>query len=1226
MWNSLFKYTGFLLLCFFISPEIKGSHIIGGEINYRCLGNNQYEVTFTLIRDCFYGQVPYDDPASIALFDSNNNLDTIVGDTNRIYMKLREVTRIIPEIDDDCIELPGDLCVETTTYRDTVELPFREGGYLLVYQRCCRNRALVNMKSPAGTGVTYTTRISETSLIECNSAATFKNWPPILICINQPINFDHSAVGTEGDSLVYRLCDPLGGVSPFNPLPNPPESPPYPPIEWNTPEFSLHNKLGGTDSLKIDPHTGIITGTPTIIGSFIVGVCLEEYKEGELISTTNRDFQYNVGECRKCEADFFVPENYCNELEITFENLSPGCFYHKWFFGGLADPLGTSTEVNPSFTFPDFGTYEVTLVSSDDSPECNDTITRFVNLLDESFEVDIKVERGKCLDTLPLSLIAVIESDNLSEFNYLWEVEVGDKKHFSTDSIFNINVFGVESIRIDLRVINTELDCWKTVNLEYETGLILDDGLYLTDFICNGDTTNIFQNGNASHHYQWSPEVEIIGPADVPSPLISPDQETLYTAQMTNQNCSGEISILVGVYNPENLQIIPDTICGTRTVTFDVNPFIGFASDIWWRFLKDGVQIGFSRMHFPTFTFPEYGDFEVILNPRDFDFDGCFDTVRQNIHLFDWDIELNLDIERKSCKDSLQLCLRAFVSSGEIVESHYFQWVINGDTLDNSSPELEHFVSGVDSIIHISTSVHNYSGCSQTRDTVIASGLLTDIPVRDTTAICTGDTLQLNVPFSEEYSYLWEPDKYFITPNDIHNPKAVPESDITYSLMVEGADCEATFFLKVELFNTEFTLPELIFCDKLFVHLRVDTLDDTDYYWIVFQETDTVYTGSDISPRIEFDDYGEYDVELVLFDIESGCNQKFYTQITLVNWDLWDIGIEVHRTECMMNELTLDLSAFVTGDSPPDNLDFEWLISGDTTIHTTGDSIALELQNIGHLKVQLIATDSIGCSHTHTIELNYDIFEVTERDTIFICVGDTVFLNPDFHPDFDYIWSPATGLLDVVTHSNPSASPSATTLYTANIIIGNCTGEKEVLVIVNENPAIVSLTADPITVLPGEESLLFAEVQPQGTAILWRPAISLDNPNIHNPLATPLETTTYVITITTEEGCTSVDSVTVFVQNLPCESPYIFLPNAFSPNGDGMNDILYLLGDHIDQFVLVIYNRWGQEVFRTVELDRGWNGKFRGEDLSSGVYGYYLEVECIGGAHFSEKGNVSLIR
>jgi hypothetical protein len=107
------------------------------------------------------------------------------------------------------------------------------------------------------------------------------------------------------------------------------------------------------------------------------------------------------------------------------------------------------------------------------------------------------------------------------------------------------------------------------------------------------------------------------------------------------------------------------------------------------------------------------------------------------------------------------------------------------------------------------------------------------------------------------------------------------------------------------------------------------------------------------------------------------------------------------------------------------------------------------------------------------------------------------------------------------------------------------------LVIVNENPAIISLTADPTTVLPEGESMLFAEVQPPGATIQWSPEESLDNPNIHNPLATPMETTTYVITVTSEEGCTAVDSITVFVQDLPCETPYVFSPTHSRPTEMG---------------------------------------------------------------------------
>jgi PKD repeat protein len=118
-----------------------------------------------------------------------------------------------------------------------------------------------------------------------------------------------------------------------------------------------------------------------------------------------------------------VPEFFCDQLEVPFENLSEDCEDHKWFFGGLEDPLATSTENNPTFTFPEFGTYDITLVSYDESTECNDTLTQSINILEEPFDLDIRVERGECRDTLPLSLIPVIVSDNLIEFSYLWEVE-----------------------------------------------------------------------------------------------------------------------------------------------------------------------------------------------------------------------------------------------------------------------------------------------------------------------------------------------------------------------------------------------------------------------------------------------------------------------------------------------------------------------------------------------------------------------------------------------------------------------------------------------------------------------------------------------------------------------------------------------------------------------------------------------------------------------------------
>nr|MBS0037032.1 gliding motility-associated C-terminal domain-containing protein [Saprospiraceae bacterium] len=1202
------------------SKEIKGTHIIGGEINYKCLGNDQFEVSLTVYRDCFYGVPFFDNPASVGFFDQNNNLVNSVGINGQLRMYVRNNDTLSPILEGRCIVVPPDVCVHTTTYLDTIELPYLEGGYFLSYQRCCRNETILNIIDPDDAGASFTAKISEKALLECNNSATFNEWPPIYICANQPIDFDHSATDIDGDSLVYKLCEPLMGVFPNNPRPWPPHNPPYPPVNWNEPDFSFDNKLGGTDPLKIDSQTGLLTGTPTIVGQFVVGVCVEEYRDGELISTTNRDFQYNVGECNTTTAAFFTADSYCDQLEVSFENLSENSFGEIWYFGGVDNPLDTSIQSDPTFTFPDFGTYDVTLVSLGLESGCNDTITKQIRLLDIGIDPLINVEVGECTDTVSLTLGVEVLSDSLSDFTYLWQVEWGNQKVNSSDSLFEIRVSGADSIEISLRVISTELGCWRTVDQKFPTSLILEDGEMFTNFLCTRDTIGLFPNADTSNNYAWSPENLIIGPSDVPNPSISPEEETLYTAQISNEFCNGEISVLVGVFDTENDRIVPDTICGSRTVTFDYNPFFGFATRTQWRFATDSTAET-TLADFPTYTFPVYGDYEIRIAPLGFDYETCPHLLYQDIYIFDWDFNLDLDVERELCK------LNFSVSSSDtlIPGSHEFQWVINGDTLLITGPEFEYEYTESESL-QISVSVMNDYGCTVTKDTLIYTGIFPESTVIDTFLICGGDSIQLEVPFSPDYEYQWEPGKYFLTASDIHNPSVAPESNIRYSVDISNQLCTEMYFVDVEVQFFEFNLPHWVICDDLNPVFEVDSLHGVNFHWIFGGFSNPLAESTDINPQIEFDDYGSYPVALILHDTLSGCRDTFKSEVQLINSELWGISIELNRNECEYNKVQLGFGALLEGELPDGEFTFDWRITGDTVIHLTGDSIELNLMGVEYLEVELTVTDSLGCSHTHTIELNYDIFEIMERDTLYMCLGDTVFLNPDFHSDFDYVWSPATGLLDGVTHSNPSASPAGTTLYTASIFNGSCTGEKEVLVIVNENPTIVSLTADPITVLPEGESMLFAEVQPPGASILWSPAGSLDNPNIHNPLATPMETTTYFITVTSEEGCTTVDSITVFVQDLPCEIPYVFLPNAFSPNGDGMNDVLYVLGDHIERFVLIIYNRWGQEVFRTVELDRGWNGQFRGEDLPPDVYGYYLEVECIGGAHFSEKGNVSLMR
>jgi gliding motility-associated-like protein len=114
--------------------------------------------------------------------------------------------------------------------------------------------------------------------------------------------------------------------------------------------------------------------------------------------------------------------------------------------------------------------------------------------------------------------------------------------------------------------------------------------------------------------------------------------------------------------------------------------------------------------------------------------------------------------------------------------------------------------------------------------------------------------------------------------------------------------------------------------------------------------------------------------------------------------------------------------------------------------------------------------------------------------------------------------------------------------------------------------------------------------------------------------------------MTDTNGCIVTDTILITVMDVICEDPYIFVPNAFSPNGDGLNDILYVRGHVLATIDFAVYDRWGEKLFETKDKNTGWDGTFRGKPCEPGVYVYYLDATCIGGARYYHKGNITLIR
>ncbi len=232
-----------------------------------------------------------------------------------------------------------------------------------------------------------------------------------------------------------------------------------------------------------------------------------------------------------------------------------------------------------------------------------------------------------------------------------------------------------------------------------------------------------------------------------------------------------------------------------------------------------------------------------------------------------------------------------------------------------------------------------------------------------------------------------------------------------------------------------------------------------------------------------------------------------------------------------------------------------------------------------------------------------------------ICAGDGVQLTAS--GGSNYSWQPAASL------SNPTsavtfAQPAATTTYTVTVSNGNCATTDTVQVLVLPLPG-ANAGAD-ISVNIGSGVSLNST---GNGSYIWSPAASLSCSACASPVASPTVTTVYLLTVTSVDGCVSTDSVLVTVE-YNCGD--VFVPNVFSPNDDGSNDVLFVYNNCITELAFQVFDRWGNQLFFSSEQTRGWDGTFKGETMNSGIYAWQLRATLIDGRTAELAGEVQLIR
>jgi gliding motility-associated-like protein len=269
--------------------------------------------------------------------------------------------------------------------------------------------------------------------------------------------------------------------------------------------------------------------------------------------------------------------------------------------------------------------------------------------------------------------------------------------------------------------------------------------------------------------------------------------------------------------------------------------------------------------------------------------------------------------------------------------------------------------------------------------------------------------------------------------------------------------------------------------------------------------------------------------------------------------------------------------------------------------------------------VYLTVTTPKGCKGIDSAAITIHANNFAELDTVIaLCPHEKAQFWPrSTDPTVKYVWRPSM-YLDDSTASQPWVKPITTQKYWAVAINQfGCLDTVTVSVVVH--PGATLFLTDSVTIYPGESY----QISPQTNCVnfLWTPSGGLSNNRISNPVAKPETNTKYVVKGANEWGCVVSDTINVLVST----ESLIALPNAFTPGGQNQTFKILKRGEATLNYFR-IFNRWGNLLFETTDIDAGWDGTYKGQLQPFGVYVYDIEAVTSTGKKFHKTGNVTLIK
>lgn len=362
---------------------------------------------------------------------------------------------------------------------------------------------------------------------------------------------------------------------------------------------------------------------------------------------------------------------------------------------------------------------------------------------------------------------------------------------------------------------------------------------------------------------------------------------------------------------------------------------------------------------------------------------------------------------------------------------------------------------------------------------------------------------------------------------------------------------------------------------------------------------------------ITYTSAGTYNVSLIATN-SSGCKDTVNTIVNAYPLPVVNAGTDVRI--CQGNAATLTASGANN-----------YLWTGTALSCNNCSSTTASPQH--NALYTVLGTDINGCQDTDSISVSVvEPFNLAVSPNDTLCVGRNISLSASGTDNYNWVSLPA-GVN--YSGSSMSVSPTQTTTYIVTATDRYNCFTKVDSVNIKVYPIPIIHAGNDTTILSGQTLTIKPTISPDITKVTWTPISTIVSQSFPNVTVKPRETTTYHVKAYNDGMCQASDAVTIFVI---CNGENIFVPNTFSPNGDGMNDVFYPRGSGLFRIKsLKIFDRWGEMVyikndFNPNDANAGWNGTYKGKQLNVDVYVYVMEIICENSQILLQKGNVALVK